>query len=201
MTVNIPSVPPQLEPVRKQKMAPLRRCATRAILHLRANLFPEYAELRLDACDDQANDSRYKYCCDHRQPARSICSVAFRQPRKCGKSAFISMQSPSSIPKDIRIVETVLSTASSSLSLDQAGRCQRALAIEHGAAFSTPPRVFINCDREGTNLRGFKKWPRRPGSHRGHQLGPRGQESPGEAQLGREMLFLLRRFVCAKGLV
>ena len=48
-------------------------------------------------------------------------------------------------------------------------------------------------------IRGVKKRPRRPGSHRGHQLRPRGQERPGETQLGSAMLSLLRRLMTRKG--
>ena len=65
-------------------------------------------------------------------------------------------------------------------------------------AFSATPCLSINDDRESVDLRGQRR-PRRPGSHRGHQLRPHGQERPGEAQLGSAMLSVLRRPMTRKG--
>ena len=71
-------------------------------------------------------------------------------------------------------------------------------ATQEQAPRSATPCCFINDNREGVDPRGQKR-PRRPGSHRGHQLRPRGQERPGETQLGSAMLSLLRRLMTRKG--
>ena len=57
----------------------------------------------------------------------------------------------------------------------------------------------MNEDREGVG--GVKNGPGGQGVTGAIQLRPHGQERPGEAQLGRAMLFLLRRFACAKEVV